>query len=928
MLRLCFEVFSTMLLRLSRNCVFTLFVLFPHWVVAAGEAPGEPQNLTGTVDNETVSLQWDVSTDADDAVVGYNVYRNNAYLSTVFDNQYEGQIEPDTLYSFYVVAFDEVPRRFSQPSQSIALPQSLVPTDLTIPPSEPTDLAGEIDGTTVSIQWTASTDDEAVLGYNVYRNNQYLTTVSGTEYSGEIADGESVSFYIVAFDIRRNFSQRSSTIILPDRGPVDTTISPEPPDGLAGFVVQGDEFDTVTLSWNEAVDDQAIAGYNIYRDGLYIGTRFTTAYVGQVLAGSSNAFSIVAFDFDGNFSVQSASIILPEGPGSTDPGVPPSVPVGLAGDIETANGQTTVSLTWEPSTGIAQVAGYNIYRNNGYLTTVRTTEFIDTVAAGQAFSYAVVSFDNFGNFSARSERLSLLGEANQPPFFTGLQNQTLQVGALFELQLSPVDLDGGAAGILTSSLPAGMENIDNQDGTRSLVWTPSLADVGSYDITLTAFDLLDTDLRTNQTISLTVANDTTTTEQAPFLISVPQIAYNLREGDAEGLEIPVTLVRNEDFDGNVVLGVTDESGTDASLMSMSFTDENLTSGENQSTLLLRLNIDVLPISAEQRQFSITASNPERTDTISVTVGVTPVQRDDIYLLIGQSNMVGLSEGNAKQAGAGQADETNLRIRQLNVTANEQSRFVVPQDFVSDAANIASPRVVPAEDPLHVPVDPDSLGKEGTTIGLGLTFAKQALNDTTRNIVLVPAAWSSSSFCESSSVGAYWNAVVPDNPALGDNTLLFDRALARVNTAIAETGGIVRGILWLQGESDRSADCAPLYEDNMVTMIEAFRTDIDVDARGEQARGADASLPFVVGTLSRGADERADFSVLSENAMIVDNVHRSIRSLVPYSDVSLHDDLVPSNGFNCGLGSCIHFGSDALREIGVRYYDALRRASGD
>lgn len=889
---------------------------------AAGQAPTQAQNLAGDISGTTVLLNWDASTDADDTVEGYNVYRNNAYVSTVFDTGYTGQVEPNTLYSFYVVAFDQAPRRFSQASDSVTLPESLVPTDLTIPPTVPSMLSGMIDGTLVTLQWNASTDDEAVLGYNVYQNNQYLTTVSDPSYVGTVVAGATTSFYVVAFDIRRNFSQRSSIITLPDRGPEDTTISPESPGNLAGDVQGGDSVDTVTLTWTEAVDDQAVAGYNIYRNAQYIATRFSTTYVGQVAAGSSNAFSVVAFDFDNNFSAASTSLILPVGPGSTDPGVPPTIPTGLAGATDTANGQTVVVLSWELSTS---VAGYNVYRNNEYLATVPTNSFADTVAAGQAFSYAIVAFDNFNNFSARSDRLSLLGSANQPPFFSNLSDRSLRVGELFEQRLSPVDLDGGAAGILTSALPPGMENVDNRDGTRTLRWTPTVSDVERFDITLTAFDLADTDLRTSETITLTVSDDGSTPVQAPFDISIVQAAYNLREGDAAGVQIPVSFSRAPDFDGAVTLSVEGDSGADASLMRMSFSTGELASGETTTILSLGLDIAVLPIQAQQRRFTITASNGSAIDTVSVTVAVTPVERDDIYLLIGQSNMVGFSETGAKQSGSGQPDATNLRIRQLNVTANERNRFVSAADFRSASVNVAAPRIVPAEDPLHVPVDPDSLSKEGDTIGLGLTFAKQALNGTTRNIVLVPAAWAGTGFCGDTLLDAQWNAMTPADSALG-NTLLFDRALSRVNSAILETGGILRGILWLQGEADGTADCAPLYEQNLVNLVEQLRSRIAVDARGPDARGVEAAIPFITGTLTRGNDPRGDFSNPDANQLIVDNVHRSIGTLVPYSDVSLHDDLVPSNGFSCGIGSCIHFGSDALREMGVRYYDALVRAS--
>lgn len=898
-----------------------LLFVFSLPAMAAGEAPSKPLNLSGDLSDSTVSLDWEDSTDADDTVQGYNVYLNDAYITTVFDSAYVGQVEPDTSNSFYIVAFDEAPRLFSPASETVTLPDAPDPTS---PPTAPSSLSATIEGSVVTLQWSAPTGDEAVLGYNVYQDDQYLTTVGEPTYSGAIDESATTSFYVVAFDIRRNFSQRSDSISLPGGDPV-TALRPEPPDGLTGDVQAGDSLDTVTLRWNQAVAASAVAGYNVYINDQYVATTSTTEFQGTVDAGSSNAFSVVTFDSDGKFSVSSVSLILPIGPGIDDPGVSPSSPTELSGTTEIENGQATVALTWEPSSSADNVTGYNVYRDNDYLTTVKTAMFTDTVAAESAVSYAVVAFDKFGNYSVLSEPLSLLGSARQPPSFSNLNDQNLRVGELFELKLSPMDVDGNPAGIEVGTLPAGMENIDKQDETRSLRWSPASTDVGSFDIAVTAFDLTDVQLRTTETFTLTVSDDATTPVQGSFELLIEQTAYELTEGDADGVEIPISLTRSSGFDGAVELSATVDSGVDASLTRVNFSKSKLEAGETRSTLKLTLDIDVLPIQSRQGRITISASDVSTTDTVSVTVDVSPVQRDDIYLLIGQSNMVGTSENGAKRAGAGQPDALNQRIRQLNVAANDESIFARPSDFSSPSVNVADPRFILAEDPLHDPINRDSMSKEGSSIGLGLSFAKQALKDTTQNIVLVPAAWGGTGFCDNGNVDAQWNATTPTNSLLG-NTQLFDRALIRVNTAIAETGGILRGILWLQGEHDRKSNCAASYEENLVGMVKALRSRIDEDARGSNARKENASIPFVTGTLSVGVDPRGDFSKANDNARLVNSAIRSISSLVPFAEVSLHDDLVPANDYPCGRGSCIHFGGDALREMGKRYYDALRRAS--
>jgi len=903
--------------------MFLIVVTGSSMAYAAGNPPAAPDNLSGSIDGTSLSLAWDIPED-DDTVEGYNVYINNQYADTVSTNSFSSLVEPDTLYSFYVVAFDEPLRRFSPASQTLTLPESLIPDDLTIPPSVPQALSGSVDGTTVSLSWEPSTDDEAVLGYNVYRDDQYLTTVSGNTYIGANEEDEAHSWYVVAFDVRSNFSSRSGRIVLPDPGPVDTTIPPSVPDQLAGDVNPGNATDAVSLTWASSTDDQRVAGYNVYRNRQYIATRFDTRYTDTVEAGSSNSYSIVAFDFDGNFSTSSDSLTLPVGTEETDPGVPPSVPVDLVGDTTTGNGQTQVQLTWAASTSSVRVAGYNIYRNNQYRTTVFTNAYGDTVTAGTAFSYSVVAFDDFGNFSARSLPLNLLGDANQPPFFSDLSDQTLTVGEPWQLRLQPVDIDGGAAGILVSTLPTGADLIDNGDGSRSLRWTPTLADVGAYELTITAFDLEDTSLQTSQDIVLNVIDSGSNTDN-PFSLAITQAAYNLQEGDGTGITIPVTVEFNKADAAPVTLSVMGEITDDERDITAQFSQEVLTDTENTSELNLQLAVDVLPILASQRTFVITASDGNVSTSSSVTVAVSPVARDDVYLLIGQSNMVGFSEIDAKQAAAGGADEPLLRIRQANVEANDPALFVDPAAFTSVDVNFSSPRFVTAQDPLHEPVNRDTLSKEGTRIGLGLSLAKSALPATTRNIVLVPAAWSGSGFCDESTAAAHWNALPPTEPELG-NTQLFDRALMRVNQTLQQTGGILRGIIWHQGEDDSNSSCAQFYEQNLITMVSEFRSRIVEDARGSEARGPAANIPFVVGTMSKGVDDLSDFSDFDQFKSTVDSVHRNVASIIPFSDVVLTDDLVPSNGFQCGGGSCIHFGALALREMGVRSYQALVRAA--
>ena len=467
----------------------------------AYSAPVAPTGLKGSLTSDTVVLEWDAVAD----VAGYNVYVNNGYLTTTLTNTYTGSIEANQVYNFYVTAFTNEPTEFSPRSEQLTLPESAVPDDLTIPPSIPTGLTGDITGTTVTLSWEPSTDDEAVSGYNLYQNNQYLTTVFDTQYEGSVVAGQTYAYSVVAFDTRVNFSAASERLTLPDRGPVDTTIPPTTPDGLTGDITGSGAQRTVAINWNASTDDQAVAGYNVYENDGYKTTVFGTSYEGTVQADTPYTYYVVAFDYDGNFAQRTSPLVLPDNIVVAEDTQVPSAPTDVDG-VWSNNGDTAeITLNWTASTDNVGIAGYNIYENNAYLTTVGGTSFSTTVNSSTSYSYSVVAFDIARNFSAASQRRTLPEGDNLAPVFAGLDNQTALAGDTVNVLIKPTDIDGDTPGLFIGNLPVGMQSIDNLDGSRTLRWRPLQPNVGDHNITVTAFDSVDPNLKTVQTFTLTIA---------------------------------------------------------------------------------------------------------------------------------------------------------------------------------------------------------------------------------------------------------------------------------------------------------------------------------------------------------------------------------------------------------------------------------------
>ena len=497
--------------------------------------------------------------------------------------------------------------------------------------------------------------------------------------------------------------------------------------------------------------------------------------------------------------------------------------------------------------------------------------------------------------------------------------QELVAGELFELAIDANSPNAVPLDVIVVNPPEGLQLNEDADGLHIISWQPTEDDVGVYTLQIMAIEQEPPSRSISRTLMLSVLpGEPEPTPTFDLLLSANSV--DLVEGAEDGSEVKISIEPQAGFSDTVVLRAEMQTPGDSENLELQLSAKELSPDKSSSTMTVQLGIRALPLLPEERRIIISAESDVHTEEAIITINVTPVQRDDVYLLIGQSNMVGITEDNAKASGPGEPDEVNPRILQANVLINDENLIRDPQLFADGGNNFANPEFTIAEDPLHEPRNGQNGSKKRRRIGPGLSFAKTALPFTTQNIVLVPAAWPSSAFCKTDIPAAQWNATDTDNPRLG-NTLMFDRALARLNRTLRQTDGIFRGMLWHQGESDSNSRCAALYKENLVKLAENFRMRARVDARGRAARTSDTNIPFVVGTMSKGRDSESDFSVFENDKQVVDNVHRSIESLVAHSAFVNNDDLVPDNGFPCG-NTCVHFGAAAVREMGSRMHSAL------
>ncbi|PID60245.1 MAG: hypothetical protein CSB44_10955 [Gammaproteobacteria bacterium] len=94
--------------------------------------------------------------------------------------------------------------------------------------------------------------------------------------------------------------------------------------------------------------------------------------------------------------------------------------------------------------------------------------------------------------------------ANAPPELAPLSAATVAVGETLRVRVSPSDPDGDVPGVRMLDWLHNASFDDNGDGTRTLVWTPGVTDVGERNVRFEAVDAVDATLVQQRTLTITV----------------------------------------------------------------------------------------------------------------------------------------------------------------------------------------------------------------------------------------------------------------------------------------------------------------------------------------------------------------------------------------------------------------------------------------
>ncbi|MFW2375617.1 MAG: fibronectin type III domain-containing protein [Cellulophaga baltica] len=369
------------------------------------QAPTSPSNLVATAITETTTnLSWTAATD-NVTVTDYEVFQEGVSIGFTGGNttfEVSG-LAPETTYNFTIAAIDAAANSSVQ-SNSVSVTTLALPD--TEAPTVPTALiANNITTTSVSLNWTAATDNVAVIDYEVFQDGVSIGLTGGTatfEVSA-LAPETDYNFTVVALDAATNVSAQSnnlsiSTLALPD------TEAPTVPTAL---IANSITTTSVTVNWTAATDNVAVTDYEVFQEGVSLGLSggTTTFLVDGLTPETAYNFTVAALDASANTSGQSNSISV------NTLAIPdteaPTIPTNLVVDNITT---TSVNLSWTAATDNIDVVDYEIFQDGVAigLSSGSVVFAVNGLTPETTYDFTITALDAAANSSAVSESITVL----------------------------------------------------------------------------------------------------------------------------------------------------------------------------------------------------------------------------------------------------------------------------------------------------------------------------------------------------------------------------------------------------------------------------------------------------------------------------------------------------------------------------------------
>ena len=262
--------------------------------------------------------------------------------------------------------------------------------------------------TSVMMRWTDSEDIQKLNCYEIYRDGKLVGTTKQTEFiDNGLNTHTQYEYHIVA--LGANGVRSESSNIIQAATDVDA-YAPTTPTGLQA-VIRTDG--SVYLTWTASSDNVSVDGYNLYRNGEFIGNTAGTAYNDKTAEPGYHEYYVEAFDNEGNNSLYSSSIYADN--------MPPQKPVLHLSEVTPMR----ISFKWDSEDNV-EIDHFEVYKNGEFFKSTKSKELSDTtVTAGSEYSYYVIAIDTSNNVSEASDTKKITAKNDEEKPQIGIANQTL-----------------------------------------------------------------------------------------------------------------------------------------------------------------------------------------------------------------------------------------------------------------------------------------------------------------------------------------------------------------------------------------------------------------------------------------------------------------------------------------------------------------------
>jgi beta-lactamase superfamily II metal-dependent hydrolase/chitodextrinase len=349
------------------------------------EPPNQPKGLkTVSKSDKSITISWEAASD-NVGVTGYVVYRDKKMVTTTGELTFTDKgLSPSTIYSYQIKAFDAM-KNYSE--YSVPLFEKTA-GDIDVPTTPGKPIVSEVTVKTVKITWEKSSDNFAVKGYEIYRDDKIIGTTPENVFTDkELKPDTTYKYYVRAFDDALNYSSVSDSVYaITEKDIVAPTIP-------VNVMLSSKTAASVTISWDKSSDNVAVKEYNIYRDGNnLIATTDKLSYTDNGLTQDKTyTYAVKAVDASGNESGASSVLTCT-----------PSIPDAPA-DVKVDAGIYSLDISWSPvkSDGVSY---YKVYAGvDGtrldFWTNVKngTKATRNEILSGTTMYFAISAVDIWGN---------------------------------------------------------------------------------------------------------------------------------------------------------------------------------------------------------------------------------------------------------------------------------------------------------------------------------------------------------------------------------------------------------------------------------------------------------------------------------------------------------------------------------------------------